>query len=1138
MLTLLVGLPAYGDDTELFVGTSGGSAGGQPNVLLIIDTSGSMNDLITTGTPYDPTQTYSGSCDPSRVYFSTRSTVPSCGSTFGSVYFDASSNYCQHAKDAFALSGFYIGRMAQFRSTGWWHSSTRWQSITYSQPDKPVECADDQPDPASGYAGNGDGVDTTKVYAINTPSSTDPGPWTADSSNAVSWPRTGQIYTVYSANYLNWYYGPSRQSTPKIDIVKQVATNLVDSVSGLNFGLMRYNENVWSNQDGGPVIFPMENVATGRSSLDTVINNLPANGNTPLAETMYEAHQYYTGGSVVYGNECAPDCSVPGSRKSTDSTNPDYNVYKTPIQYECQKNYIVYLSDGLPTSDTEADSKITSLPDFAKQTGSGTCSGDCLDELAQYMSKEDLSPSLDGNQTVTTYTIGFNADIPVLQDAAAKSGGKYYQANDTTQLASALSSIVTSILRTSTTFVSPTVSVNSFNRTQNLNDLYITMFEPTGVVHWPGNLKKYHLDPTNGTIVDVNSQPAIATVTAGNDVAGFFKSTSQSYWSSTVDGNDVTAGGAAHQLPDPANRNLYTCLGCSSSTVSLTAPGNAVTTTNTALSNTVLNIGAAGDPSRTDLINFMRGVDVTDVDQDPTTTVRHQMGDPLHGHPAPVAYNSTTSIIYFATNDGYVHAINANDGTERWAFVPQEFLPDQKLLFEDDTTSSKHYGVDGNMRVQVDDKNGNGIIDGSDTVHLYFGMRRGGDMYYALDVTNPDNPQFMWELTSADVPSGLGQTWSNPVPTRINVSGATYDTNNTDKQVLVFGAGYDTSEDNTSQPATPDAGNGIVVVDAWNGNVLWYASNTGGDLPSGPSRDRMLYSFPSDVRVVDLDGDKFADRMYAADMGGQVWRFDIVNGQPVSSVIRGGVIAQLGGAPSASPAPSETRRFYYAPDAALVTSGPQDFMNIGIGSGQRAHPNSTTAHDKFYSLRDYNPFTTLTQTQFDSRSSSPIMDADLVDITNNLTPQIPDGSPGWKLDLVDSSGAWLGEKVLAESRTFDNKIYFTTFTPNNGAANNGCVPKLGTNKLYVVDLLTGAPVTNLDKSVDPTQLTASDRSEEFNGSLSSEVVFLFPSPDNPGSCVGSQCRPPPVACVDLFCFPPGFMNNPVRTTWREESVDN
>ena len=157
-----------------------------------------------------------------------------------------------------------------------------------------------------------------------------------------------------------------------------------------------------------------------------------------------------------------------------------------------------------------------------------------------------------------------------------------------------------------------------------------------------------------------------------------------------------------------------------------------------------------------------------------------------------------------------------------------------------------------------------------------------------------------------------------------------------------------------------------------------------------------------------------------------------------------------------------------------------------------------------------------------------------MDVTTDPNASVPQGSPGWKLLLDD--GGWQGEKVLAESRTFNNQVFFTTFRPS--AASTTCEPQLGTNRLYVMSLFNGAPVTNLDNSTDPTQLTLTDRYKEFKGSIASEVTFIFPSPDDTTTpCVGAQCTPPPVACVDLFCFPPGFANNPVRTYWNEEQLD-
>ena len=213
----------------------------------------------------------------------------------------------------------------------------------------------------------------------------------------------------------------------------------------------------------------------------------------------------------------------------------------------------------------------------------------------------------------------------------------------------------------------------------------------------------------------------------------------------------------------------------------------------------------------------------------------------------------------------------------------------------------------------------------------------------------------------------------------------------------------------------------------------------------------MDYSFPAHVKVADFDGDGFADRIYAADMGGQVWRFDVSNGQPASSLIAGGVIAQLGGAPNASPALTDVRRFYYAPDVAVVNTRTENFTHIGIGSGHREHPLSTANQDRFYALRDYN-VGPLTQAQYDALTI--ITDGSLVPVTT-VNTTVPHGSAGWRLDL--NIGGWNGEKVLAEARTFNNEVIFSTFMPSSGG--NSCEPQLGMNRIYQMSIFNGSPVT-------------------------------------------------------------------------------
>src|SRR5690606_34786041 len=107
---------------------------------------------------------------------------------------------------------------------------------------------------------------------------------------------------------------------------------------------------------------------------------------------------------------------------------------------------------------------------------------------------------------------------------------------------------------------------------------------------------------------------------------------------------------------------------------------------------------------------------------------------------------------------------------------------------------------------------------------------------------------------------------------------------------------------------------------------LWHGGKTGTHKRFDSVGRSMDYSIPSDVRVIDLDGNGFADRMYVGDMGGQVWRFDIANGETATNLVTGGVIAQLGAAPSADPDLADTRRFYYAPDVAIVNSRGYDFL--------------------------------------------------------------------------------------------------------------------------------------------------------------------------------------------------------------------
>ncbi len=323
-------------------------------------------------------------------------------------------------------------------------------------------------------------------------------------------------------------------------------------------------------------------------------------------------------------------------------------------------------------------------------------------------------------------------------------------------------------------------------------------------------------------------------------------------------------------------------------------------------------------------------------------------------------------------------------------------------------------------------------------------------------------------------------------------------------------------------------------MDAVSGDVLWYAgpsADTGADLRH-PS---LLHSIPGDVRVFDLTGDGFADRMYAADMGGRVWRFDIHNGQTRANLVTGGVFASLGNAHLGTHPNSTTRRFYSAPDVAFLSDSGRTWLNISVGSGYRGHPLNVETQDRFYSLRDHQPFARLTQAQYDAATVITEADTNLIDITTDITPTIPAGATGWRLDLRTP----VGEKSLSEARTIQSMIQFTTYEPSldeDDPVNGACAPNKGINRLYTISAYTGAPVYDREGGTDPD--SADDRESELSqGGIAPEVVWLFPSPDDPQTCVGAECRPDPVCLVGLESCGLGINLDPVRTFWRQTGVN-
>jgi type IV pilus assembly protein PilY1 len=1135
IITLLSANCAHADDTEILFESSASNEL-TPNVLFILDNSGSMASTVKTETPYDNSVNYTQKAidDGKSAYSDTYIYV------YNSYYrykgrILSSQNHCQTMVDKLAASGQYTSA----KTAGFKKSSNSWKSLFGNssgaqwvsggwQNSNVIECKDDRGE-------HGKNGTTGNTYARNNNSM-----WTSNKSKEVSWGGY-RTYDFFSANYQNWYkYYREPVSQSRISIMKNVITNLVNSTSGINIGLMSFNTDQGGKQ-GGRVTTPIGYIEDNRTAFNADLKSLSPDTWTPLSETLFEASRYYSGGSVFLGRG-----SVAASKDPSSSSK-----YNSPISDECQPNNVVLLTDGEPTYDAyrsgSSDSNDTASRSVIQKTV-GSCSGNCLDEISRYMNENDISNEYDGEQTVTTYTIGFELDDDLLRrtaegtDSHAGGGGKYYTANDTTELESAIKQIFSSLKDISTSFVSPGVAVNTFNRLNHRDELYFSVFKPESGPRWTGNLKRYRLG-SDGIVYDLKDRAAI------DEETGFFKGRSNtetdpgawSWWSKEIDANDIQLGGAAENLPNnEADRNMFTYLGGSKN---LTSAENKISSDNTAITKDMLNISSATDAERQQLLNWVRDLDVFDSDGDGSQTdTRHRLADPLHSSPVVVIYGGSDddpdTTIFFGDNQGFLHAINGRSGTsstygqgegeEYFAFMPDELLSNQAELMENSQSVSHIYGLDGSVSVWSHDSNNDlDLYDADDFVYVYTGMRRGGSNYYALDASDRNSPQFLWEIKGG--PGGtngyeeLGQTWSKPVKTKIKMG-------NNIREVLIFGGGYDTNQDTNTTRSTDSIGRAVYIVDAETGDKIWSAT--------GSNFSDMQYSIPSNVKAIDVNGDKIADQIYVGDMGGQLWRFDIdnENSSTNSLTVNGGVIARLSGTDTAN-----NRRFYHTPDVSILRNDGQVNLAIVIGSGWQAHPLDTNVVDRLYLIKSSDVFEPPTN-EDGAITYTTLTEEDLYDATENHLGDVSaqntkdeqeaaykeyfgydDGEgnvvppkEGWFIRLTRS-----GEKVLAPTLTVDGDVYYTTYEPKPNKS--GCTFNPGISRLFHVALLDATPVKNYDGIGLDTELTVPDREVKI-------LATQIPAPPK-RLCIDNKCT----ICTGLEnCEPPEGERPIIKTYWVQE----
>jgi type IV pilus assembly protein PilY1 len=933
-LSLQVHPAVFADDSDIF------GANIQPNVVIMIDDSGSMGDDAPSNA-YEPSDTYpliTNKCDP-------------------------------------------------VTSGRWPHRTT-----TYS------DCAS-----ATVYrSGSGSTYNTyaTTVSDVNSSSAR------TALSTVGYWSGTigGSTVNLFVGNYINYLYGTCASggacSQPKMTIAKNVVNTLISNVHGVRFGAMTFYYG-GSGVRGARVI---AEVGSDVSTIQNAVNNLSPTSDTPLGDALYDIGRYYKGQTLTNGT-----------------------TYTSPIQLACQPNFVIFITDGMQTSGSR------NMPDEATN---------------RYT--QDHATSLTGTQNVIVHTVGFGVApgetgvaYPTLQQAATNGGGQFYVSDSATQLEQALQDAIRRIVQATFTFATPVVPTTS---TTGSTKAYLAAFKSDpSKPFWQGYLKAYQRDSNGLVPVDGSGVPLASSLV----------------WEA---GQVLTTIAAADRVIHTVPTVTTTTNG---STTTGTGSIGSFNTGNSSITTT--SLGVSTSTERDQLINWVRGVDVYDENQNANTTEDRawKLGDIFHATPVLVtppllALNDTsyqsfksakstrTTVLLAAADDGMLHAFRESNGQEIWAFIPPDLLDNLKSL----TVSGGDHGflVDGSP-IAADIK-----VGSTWKTIVVFGLRRGGDTYYALDVTDTENPTFLWSFTD----SKMGETWSEPVIAKVKIGSA-------DKYVAFVGGGYDTPQNNA-------LGKAFFVIDLATGTKLWEYYNDG----SSDDRQYMNFSIPANATAVDLNNDGYVDRVYIGDVGGQVWKFD------VSATSTGSWAGKrLFAAPLASGTtnPPVTGEYYpaqavYAPPTLAL--GPDYKVWVFFGTGDRNHPNAT-ASNRFYGFKDE---TTMA-------NGAALGESSLVDVTSaNNTP-----STGWYFRLGSN------EKVLAAANVFNMNVFFSSFTPTTTVT---CESGGGTAKLYSVQMLTGYAAINFSSGVALATTDASQaRSSDIGSGIASMPVIVITPPGSGGGATVS-----------------------------------
>ena len=387
-----------------------------------------------------------------------------------------------------------------------------------------------------------------------------------------------------------------------------------------------------------------------------------------------------------------------------------------------------------------------------------------------------------------------------------------------------------------------------------------------------------------------------------------------------------------------------------------------------------------------------------------------------------------TKMVYVGANDGMLHGFDATTGAERLGFIPGGVFGNLLELTKPNYTH--RFFVDGTPTV------GDAFYGGNWHTVLLGSLNKGGKSIFALDITNPSgyaeasaSSVFRWEFTDAD----LGYTYSRPAIVRMHNG----------KWAAVFGNGYN---------STGATGNAFLyIVDIETGSIIKKISTGAGAVgtPNG-------LATPA---AVDTNGDSIVDYVYAGDLLGNLWKFNVRDSNTANwdvAYINGGVKTPLFVATDGTLRQPITSK----PEVGRGPKGVGMVVLFGTGKFLEQIDKDPTQTQSFYGVLDANTGT-LTDTVSDRsalQQQTILVEQTFtfgsVTVPLRVTSQnaINAVQRGWFMDFLSPTAPFFRKEMQVSNSVLRNgRVIFTTLIPDSDPCSSG-----GTSWLMEMDALSGA----------------------------------------------------------------------------------